>query len=212
MKQEFEHSKVHSKLNDSYIKSLEKNITLFRYINYFKFIWRVYFQLILVSPFRSLLIIGEIFLGYNIFDVKDKLLFYKYTQMSNDMKKVLIYHELEEIEHGLDLVPIISQKSFFTRMMLTIAYNIHYALYIFILEIQTIILEIICKKSFDIQMLNPIMEMMLDPFKSVDVKILYSMIYNKYPSRKTRDVSESDFIIYSINLFDFDLSKDIVYI
>lgn len=208
LKQEYEHSRVHVKLNNSYEKSLDKSSPLYKCIQLYKLIWRIYFSLIMYSPLKYIMIIGEIYLGFNIYDIKGRLNAYKYLEMSDDMRKVLVYHELEEIEHGLDLVPKIANTHICWRILLSVVYSIHYTLYMFIMELQTIVLEILCKKKLEFEKFIPLLEYIKDPLQHIDPKICYSVISNRYPSRNFRNESEFLYKKYALDLFNLDLSQN----
>ena len=209
LKQEYEHSRVHAKLNHSYEKSMDNSSLLYKMTQIFKCIWRIYFSII---PIKDIMILGEIYLGFNIFDIRGRLNAYKYLPMSEDMRKVLVYHELEEIEHGLDLVPRISNKNTFWRICLAAMYSVHYTFYTFMMELQTICFELVCKNEFDINKLYPLVEFILDPLHSVDPKICYAVIFNKYPTRKYRDDSEKLYKKCALEMFKLDFTYKNIFI
>ena len=127
--------------------------------------------------------------------------------MSEDMRKVLVYHEFEEIEHGLDLVPRIANTHICWRMFLCTMYSIHYTAYAFMMDLQTILLEILCKNKCELEHFAPLLEYIKDPLQHVDPKICYAVIFNRYPTRKYRNESETAYKKHALEMFDLDLTQ-----
>ena len=204
--QEYEHSRVHVKLNDSY-----ENYYIFKY---FKLFWRIYFNLIMSSPFKELLIIGEIQLQYNCMDVQGRLEMFQSADMSNVMKKVLVYHDLEEIEHGLDLVPLIMRHNMAWRIVLFCVYTVNCIIQTLALEIQTILTCIHLNPIYTVFRKIPVIlvRYMKEPYTDIRLNILYSLITGRYPSAEFRNERIDEYKKLSMKMFGIDFNKSNVVI
>ncbi|MDB4588343.1 hypothetical protein N9095_00025 [bacterium] len=193
MKEEFEHSRVHAKLNDSYGN-----------FKGYKFFWRMYYNFLMNSPFKEILILGEIKLQFNCLNVESRLVNYKESDMSDTMKKTLIYHDLEEIEHGLDLVPIITNYTTIWKIILFTVYTIHEVLFTILLRLQSILMVFRMDPVFTITRKIPVtlLYFMRNPLEDVHFDILYAIITNKFPSKKYRDQRVKEYIDISKKLFE----------
>ena len=209
LSQEFEHSRVHAKLNDSYEKSMVNNHVILKINQLFKNFWRFYYGYITSSTFKDIMILGEIGLGFNCFDIESRLQMMKNAPMSDDMRKVLVYHDLEEIEHGLDLVPKISNHSLLWRCILTIVYNIHKAFMEFMLDVHLSVIQFMYTPLRSIKRNTPsIVSYITNPFQHVNPRVTYAILTNRYPSREVRKTKEASYLQYAVELHDMKLDQD----
>ena len=208
LSQEFEHSRVHAKLNDSYEKSLSNDPNTMKMIQIFKSFWRYYFGFIMSSVFKDIMILGEIKLGFNCFDVEPRLQMMKNAPMSDDMRKVLVYHDLEEIEHGLDLVPKISKYSLAWKLTLIIMYNIHETFVEFMFDLHLLLLQFMYTPLLSMKRNIPTMvSYILNPFQHVNPHVTYAVLMDRYPSREERTHKEVSYLHHAKELHDMDLNQ-----
>lgn len=208
LSQEFEHSRVHAKLNDSYEKSLSDDPNTMKLIQVFKSFWRFYFGFVMSSFFKDIMIFGEIKLGFNCFDVEPRLQMMKNAPMSDDMRKVLVYHDLEEIEHGLDLVPKLSKYSLGWKLILITIYNIHEAFMEFMFDLHILLIQFRYKPLLSMKRnIPPMISYIVNPFQHVNPRVTYAVLMNRYPTREERNRKESSYLHHAKELHDMDLNQ-----
>lgn len=208
LKQEFEHSRVHAKLNDSYEDALPAGCATLKVIKGIKQFWRSYFSTVMVSPVKDIMILGEIALGFNCLNVENRLQLMKHAPMSDDMRQVIVYHDLEEIEHGLDLVPKISECSFIWRLVLATVYSVHDTFFGLAIDAQVLALQFMYKPAKALRRSVPhLLQYVVDPLGRVNMRIWYAVMMNRYPSRADRDEKEALYVKRAVELHDMDLNQ-----
>jgi hypothetical protein len=198
LKQEFEHSRVHSELNLTYMKSAPITLGLIK-----KF-WRTYFGYIHNSSFNKLLIVGELALHFNCINSKQRLEIINSAKMSSSLKNVIVYHDMEEIEHGADLVELLDSKRHI------IAYVIHDIVFSFLLRFQSLVVRCILDFEYTFKNLLPkfIKMYIINPIPDINLMAPSCAWRGRYMPNDIRDSNIKEYRTHAKELFGLTLDDE----
>ena len=204
MQQEFEHSRVHAKLNQTYTYHSSQCSRIAMHLC--KAMWRVYFKMIMASPGRDLMIICELVLQNHCFDCNERLTLLKNATMSSAMKKVIVYHDLEEMEHGLDLMPLITSFPTWWKCILLCFYSIHSVVFSILIDLQVFIMQLAIspKKAFS-RAFRKTKFYLSDILSDINPRVIFSVLTNRYASKEFRTQQENLYKNLALELHDLDL-------